>query len=144
MKLSTRLDLLEVNATQEAAPKPCAAKRCEREPKVSTENVDTNVSSILDELEGELKKEMKSERGSKLLGLLMKTAKAVLAPTSIPEYWELDPVSEMAKETRSAPPTAMRSQLYANVASKGVKVWSKPTIRELEAPMKTEDKESLV
>ena len=88
-----KANLLEVNATQEAVPKPCAAKRCEREPKVSTENVGTNVSSILDELEGELKKEMKAERGSKLLGLLMKTAKAGLASTSVPEDRELVPVS---------------------------------------------------
>ena len=103
----------------------------------------TNATSLLNELEGELQKELKSEKGSKILGLLMKTVRTVLASTGIPEDRAPTAVSEEAKVTRSAPVVAMRPQSYAKAASKGGREWVRPTIRELEAPMKAEDKEAL-
>ena len=50
----------------------------------STDKASTNVTNLLNELEGELQKELKSEKGSKILDLLMKTARAVLAATGVP------------------------------------------------------------
>ena len=43
----------------------------------STDKASTNVTNLLNELEGELQKELKSEKGSKILDLLMKTVRAV-------------------------------------------------------------------
>ena len=52
-------------------------------------------------------------------------------------------VSEEVKVAKSAPVVATGPQSYAKAASKGGREWIRPTIRELEAPMNTEDKEAL-
>ena len=59
----------------------------------------TNVTSLLNELEGELQKELKSEKGSKILNLLMKTVRAVLTAIGVPGYWEQAADNEKAEVT---------------------------------------------
>ena len=94
-------------------------KQSEPEPKVSTDKTSTNVTSLLNELGRELQKELKSEKGSKILDLFMKTVSAVLAATGVPEDWEQAAVSEKAEVTESALVPATRPQSYAKAASKG-------------------------
>ena len=143
IKLTRRINLLEIGSTQEAVPRPRVAKQSGPGPKVSADKASTNVTSLLNELEGELQKELKLEQGSKILGLLMKTVRTALASTGIPEDRVPAAVSEEVKVARSVPVVTMRPQSYAKAASKGGREWVRPTIRKLEVPMKAEDKEAL-
>ena len=73
----------------------------------------------------------------------MKPVRTAPASTGIPEDRVPAAVSEEVKMARSAPVVATRPQSYAKAASKGGQEWVRPAARELEAPMKAEDKEAL-
>ena len=142
IKLTRRINFLELCCTREAVPQPRAARQSEPEPKVSTDKGSTNVTRLLNELEREHQTELKSEKGSKVLDLLMKAVRGVLAATGAPGAREQVAVSEKVEVTKSAPVPATRTESYAKAGSKGGREWVRPTIRELEAPMKAEDKEA--
>ena len=72
----------------------------------------------------------------------MKTVRGVLASTGDPSDWASAAVSEEVKVMKPATVAATRPQSYAKAASKRGREWARPTIRELEAPMKTEDKQA--
>ena len=85
MKLTGRISSLEVGPIQAAVPGPRVSKKREGEPKVSTEKASTNAKGLLEEIEVELRKEINTEKGAKLLALLMGIDRTTLAPTSAPE-----------------------------------------------------------
>ena len=142
-KLTKRIDLLVVGSSQERVREPRVAKQRGEKPKVSAEKAGTNSKGLLDVIEVKIRKEINTEKGEKLLTLLMGFVRATLAPTNTPEGLGLVAVSERPKTTEVAPKPAAKPQSYAKAAVKNMRSWTKPTIKELEAPMRKEDKETL-
>ena len=93
MRLTRRISLLEVGPIQAAVPGPRVSKKCEGGPKVSTEKASTNAKSLLEGIEVEIRKEINTEKGAKLLVLLMGIVRITLTLTSAPEG--RDPVSSV-------------------------------------------------
>lgn len=74
----------------------------------------------------------------------MKTVRTALVSTGVPEYRGPSAVGKEPKVMSSAPAPATAPQSHTKAVSRGGRVWSKPTIRELEAPMGIKDEEALV
>ena len=64
MKLTRRINLLEVGSIQAAVPEPRVSKKRGEEPKVSTEKASTDAKSLLDEIEVKIRKETNTEKGA--------------------------------------------------------------------------------
>lgn len=141
--LTRRINLLEVDNFEPVVRRNTLNGKCEQEHKVSEKKVDTNTENLLKNIENELQKELSTEKGVKLLSLLIKTVRGILASTATQET----PVAVETRQDPKNPEATQKSvkapQSYAKVAAKGRREWVRPTIKELEAPLEKEAKETL-
>ena len=120
-KLTKRIDLLVIGSSQERVREPRVVKQREETPKVGAEKAGTNAKGLLDEIEVEIRKEISTEKGAKLLTLLMRFVRATLTPTNTPEGRGLVAVSEGPRAAEVAPKPAARPQSCAKAAVKNMR-----------------------
>lgn len=142
-ELKRRINLLEVRSSNISAPDLRVAERLKTEKKVRRNESNGNVMELLGEIEKELQKELKSEQGGKLLKLLMEAVRVALNSAEVPEEQGSARVTAAPDGSKGEQMRIIKPLSYAKVAGRVRPSWSRPTVKQLEAPMDEKDRTAL-
>lgn len=135
--LAKRINLLEIKTAEQKTLKPVIVAQVEGIKEVRKGEVPTNLKDFFSEIEKELRPEIKSEKGVKLVSLLIRTVKAVLTSTDLVDQREPAVVQEQKVQSIGPIKIAKEAQegktsiSYATVAKKNRPAWVRPTVKQL-------------